>query len=64
MSGFMFEGLSEEEEAEDKFVNRECYVFNRNLDFSLDDARCEHCRHYLTLQCKHIEEFVDEDGDA
>ncbi len=63
MCGFMFEGLSEDEE-EDKFVGRECYVFNNTLGISLDDDRCEHCRHYLTLQCKHIHEFVDEDGDA
>jgi len=63
MSGLMFEGLSDEEE-EDNFVNRECYVFNKNLDFSCDDARCCHCRHYLTLRCPHIEEFVDEDGEA
>jgi hypothetical protein len=64
MSGFMFEGISEEEEEDDKFVNRECYVFNKNMERMLDDARCIHCRHYLTLQCKHVDEFVDEDGEA
>ena len=63
MSGFMFDGLSNDEE-EDTFVNRECYIFNKNLQRTLDDAKCAHCRHYLTLNCKYIHEFVDEDGEA
>lgn len=63
MCGFVFDGLSGEEE-DDDFINRECYLFNRNLDRTLDDARCIHCRNYLTLQCKYIHEFVDEDGEA
>jgi hypothetical protein len=63
MSGFMFEGLSEEED-DDRFVDRECYVFNKILEPMLDDGHCMHCRHYLTLQCKYIHEFVDEDGEA
>ena len=62
MSGFMFDGLSQEED--DQFIDRECYVFNKNLDRSLDDARCEHCRFYLTVNCKYIHEFVDEEGDV
>ncbi len=59
----MLDGLSEDED-EDRFVGRECYVFNKSLALSMDDDRCEHCKFYLTLQCKYIHEFVDEDGDA
>jgi hypothetical protein len=50
-------GQSEDEH----FRYRECYVFNINLGLSLDDARCSHCRKYLTLDCKYINEFVDGD---
>ncbi|MFO7618335.1 MAG: hypothetical protein R6W91_01560 [Thermoplasmata archaeon] len=62
MSGFIFDGLSPEED--DQFINRECYVFNKNMERSLDDARCIHCRFYLTVNCKHIDDFVDEEGDV
>jgi len=57
----MFDGFSEEE---DQFINRECYVFNTKFDRTFDDARCEHCRYYLTVNCKHIHDFVDEEGDV
>ena len=62
MCGFLFDTRPDDEE--DRFVGRECYEFNKGLDRSKDDDRCEHCRHYLTLQCKHIGEFVDEEGEA
>ena len=64
MSGFMFEGITDNEEEEDRFINRECYVFNKKMMNTLDDLKCIHCCHYLTLECKYISEFVDEDGDA
>lgn len=64
MSGQYFSGVMEEEEGDDRFRDRECYMFNTNLDPQEDDGRCIHCRHYLTLQCKHIGDFVDEDGEA
>lgn len=63
MSGFIYDGLPDKEE-DDEFVNRECYRFNKNLERLLDDSKCIHCRFYLTLECRHIEEFVDEDGEA
>ncbi|MDO9537558.1 MAG: hypothetical protein Q7J68_04485 [Thermoplasmata archaeon] len=62
MAGFIFDGRLDEEE--DEFTNRECYVFNEPLGYDNDDARCIHCKYYLTLQCKHISDFVDEEGDA
>lgn len=48
------------EDEEDKFINRPCYVFNPALRSGLNDARCSHCRHYLTSACPHIEEFLDD----
>jgi hypothetical protein len=64
MCGFMFQGPHDEDEEDDRFVDRECYVFNKNLERSMDDARCEHCRYYLTTSCKYLHEFVDEEGDV
>jgi|GEM_PF-1508394 len=61
------EGEEEGEEDEpDKFCNRECYVFNVKLEGTLDDKCCKHCKLYLTLQCPHISEFMDEveEGDV
>jgi hypothetical protein len=60
------EGGEEEEEDPDKYCNRECYVFNAKLEAPLDDKCCKHCKLYLTLQCPHINEFMDEveEGDV
>jgi hypothetical protein len=60
----------EEEEGEEgmdeKTCNRECYQFNPKMTPELDDKCCKHCRLYLTLQCPHIKEFMDEvdEGDV
>ncbi len=48
---------------EEEFVNRPCYAFNHRIPSRLDDRRCDHCRHYLTARCPHIEEFLDEVED-
>lgn len=48
---------------DDEYRYRECYQFNEDLDDLMDDARCVHCRKYLTLDCPHIGEFIDGDGD-
>ncbi len=48
---------------EDRFINRPCYVFNPDLGRDFDDARCRHCRHYLTARCPHIDEFLDDVED-
>lgn len=42
------------------FVGRVCYVFNRDLPRKLNDTRCIHCANFMTLQCEHIEEFIEE----
>ncbi|MCI4330958.1 MAG: hypothetical protein L3K19_03830 [Thermoplasmata archaeon] len=51
------------EEDEDRFIGRPCYVFNPSLRMSLNDTRCAHCRFYLTAQCPHIDEFLDDVED-
>jgi hypothetical protein len=48
---------------EDRFVDRPCFEFNQLLLPSWNDRRCEHCRHYLTARCPHIEEFLDDVED-
>lgn len=48
-----------EEEDETPFVDRPCYVFNNRLRLRMNDRRCEHCAHYLTPRCPHVEEFLD-----
>ena len=48
---------------EDRFVNRPCYEFNGALATGLDDLHCQHCRHYLTARCPHIDEFLDDVED-
>jgi hypothetical protein len=53
--------LSDEEE--DRFVNRPCYEFNDDLHNAWNDRHCEHCRHYLTARCPHIDEFLDDVED-
>ena len=47
----------------ERFVGRECYVFNPQLRTSLNDTHCSHCRFYLTAQCAHIDEFLDDVED-
>jgi hypothetical protein len=47
-------------EEDDRFIGRSCYAFNRRLADVLDDTRCSHCRFYLTAQCPHIDEFLDD----
>ncbi len=52
-----------EEEEENRFVNRPCYEFNPLLRMAWNDRHCEHCRHYLTARCSHIEDFLDDVED-
>jgi hypothetical protein len=40
--------------------NRPCYQFNPRLPRATDDRGCEHCHHYLTARCPHLEEFLDD----
>jgi hypothetical protein len=58
-----FPGPSLSEEDEDRFVNRPCYEFNDDLHTVWNDRHCEHCRHYLTARCPHIDEFLDDVED-
>ncbi len=51
------------DDEEDRFVNRPCYEFNSLLRPAWNDRRCEHCRHYLTARCPHIDEFLDDVDD-
>jgi hypothetical protein len=48
---------------EARFYDRECYEFNRLLLPAWNDRYCEHCRHYLTARCPHIDEFLDDVED-
>ena len=48
---------------EDRFIDRPCYEFNNDLTAMWNDRHCEHCRHYLTARCPHIEEFLDDVED-
>ncbi len=59
----LVEPLGEEEENEHKFVDRECYEFNPALRPVWNDRHCEHCRHYLTARCRHLDEFLDDVED-
>jgi hypothetical protein len=52
-----------DDEEEDEFCGRECYEFNNKLKEQFDDDCCEHCMKYLTLQCAHLEDFMDELSD-
>jgi len=52
-----------EEPEEGRFFDRECYEFNRQLEPAWNDRYCEHCRHYLTARCPHIDEFLDDVED-
>jgi hypothetical protein len=51
------------DEEEDRFVDRPCYEFNSLLRPAWNDRHCEHCRHYLTARCPHIDEFLDDVED-
>jgi ferredoxin-thioredoxin reductase catalytic subunit len=53
----------ETEEDEERFIGRPCYVFNPAMRPNLNDTRCAHCRFYLTAQCPHIDEFLDDVED-
>ena len=52
-----------DDEEADRFVNRPCYEFNDDLTTLWNDRHCEHCRHYLTARCPHIDEFLDDVED-
>jgi hypothetical protein len=51
------------DDEEDRFIGRPCYLFNPSLRPGLNDTRCAHCRLYLTAQCPHIDEFLDDVED-
>jgi hypothetical protein len=53
---------AETEEAQ-RFFDRPCYEFNRQLEPDWNDRYCEHCRYYLTARCPHIDEFLDDVED-
>jgi len=55
--------VAEEHDEEDRFIGRPCYAFNHLLRPNLDDTRCQHCAHYLTARCPHIDEFLDDVED-
>lgn len=55
--------IAESEDEEERFVNRPCYEFNSLLRPAWNDRHCEHCRHYLTARCPHIEDFLDDVED-
>ncbi len=52
-----------DETDEERFTNRPCYEFNRQLRPAWNDTHCSHCRHYLTARCPHIDEFLDDVED-
>lgn len=54
------EGPVEDEEEGPELCGRECYVFNARLPRDKDDNCCVHCKLYLTLQCPHLDDFMDE----
>ncbi|MCK5548830.1 MAG: hypothetical protein KAI64_07425 [Thermoplasmata archaeon] len=39
----------------------ECYEFNTRLKSKFDDGLCDHCKKYLTLECAHIDWFIEDD---
>jgi hypothetical protein len=49
--------------AGDEWYGYPCYEFNETLDRTQDDWRCVHCRKFLTLQCPHIDEFLEEEEE-
>jgi hypothetical protein len=38
----------------------DCYEFHTKLLARFDDDLCEHCKKFLTLECPHIDEFVED----
>ena len=46
---------------DDSYIGRECYVFNTSLSVEDDDTACNHCAKFMTIQCQYIGEFIDED---
>lgn len=56
-------GFWDVEDEEDEFCGRDCYEFNTRMKEQFDDECCEHCKKYLTLQCTHLEDFMDEIAD-
>jgi hypothetical protein len=48
---------------ESEFCNRECYEFDERLKAQFDDSCCGHCRKYLTIQCEHLEDFMEKIDD-
>ena len=40
-----------------------CYSFNDSLPIADDDRFCEHCKKYLTTECEHLGEFMDDIED-
>ncbi len=53
----------EPQDEERRFFDRPCYEFNRSLRAGSNDRYCEHCQHYLTARCPHIDEFLDDVDD-
>ena len=51
---------SEDVEEEEEETRYPCYEFNTSLPKENDDGLCIHCRKYLTLECEHLEDFMDE----
>jgi hypothetical protein len=54
---------AEATDEEQRFFDRPCYEFNRKLLPAWNDRYCQHCQHYLTPRCPHIEEFLDDVED-
>ncbi len=38
-----------------------CYEFNTTFLPMLDDRSCEHCRKWLTMECEHIDDFINDE---
>ena len=41
-----------------------CYETSPSLPPSADDGRCEHCRKFLTTECEHVDEFLEEEEEG
>ncbi len=52
-------GHEAEKKKNEPLMGRICYIFNPELDGKMNDTICTHCRKFMTLDCDHIEEFVD-----
>ena len=40
-----------------------CFLRHPALGAEFEDLRCEHCAKFLTLQCAHIDMFIDDVED-